>query len=107
MFDIKYLSGLHSVYFSKPLDLFLFADVTIEMFKFLLVTLVCVTLIIPKCDGNCVWYGVCYQTEDDIEDGGKAYNCPYNGPGYPLKEDQREAQEIMQRICPELYTKRK
>lgn len=75
------------------------------MLKFLLVTLIGVTLIIPKCDADCIWYGVCYQTEDEIEDGGKAFNCPYNGPGHPLKDEK--AQKIMLDMCPELFENRK
>lgn len=45
---------------------------------------------------HCIWYGVCYGTEP------KEFNCPYNGPGLPL--DDEDAQEIMLRRCPELYT---
>lgn len=73
------------------------------MLKFLLITLLGVTLIIPKCDGNCIWYGVCYPEVEDIEDDGPTFNCKYNGPGYPIGED-REAHEIMQQICPDIYT---
>lgn len=69
------------------------------MFKFLLVTLVAVTIIIPQCDADCIWYGVCWPTEEP-EDGEKIYNCPYDGPGHKL--DDKEAQGIMQRLCPEL-----
>lgn len=75
------------------------------MLKFLLITLLSVTLIIPKCDANCIWYGVCYPEEDDIEEGGKTFNCPYSGPGHPIGKD-KEAHEIMQRICPDIYTSR-
>lgn len=73
------------------------------MFKFLLfVTLVAVTLLIPHCDGDCIWYKVCYPEPDDLEDDEKAYNCPNDGPGYQLEDP--EAQEIMLRVCPELFT---
>lgn len=73
------------------------------MFKFLLiVTLITVTSLISKCDGNCIWYGVCYPDPDDIEDGAKAFNCPYDGPGHKLED--KEAQDIMLKLCPELFT---
>lgn len=74
------------------------------MFKCLLiVTLVTVTSIIPQCEGNCIWYGICYPVDpDDIEEGTKALNCPYVGPGKKLED--KDAQATMLRLCPELFT---
>lgn len=74
------------------------------MYQFLIITLVCVTFIIPQCDGNCIWYGVCYPSEDDIEDGALALNCADTKPGRPLDDKDEKSQKTMQRLCPDLFT---
>lgn len=45
---------------------------------------------------DCVWYDVCHSIN------GFDQNCPYNGPGYPMKTEA--GWEILQRRCPELNT---
>lgn len=69
------------------------------MFRFLIITLVGCTFI-TNCNADCIWYGVCYPEE--IEDGGKAFNCAVNRTGRPITDEN--AQKTMLRLCPELFT---
>lgn len=70
------------------------------MFQFSLVISVSVIFIIlPKCGGDCIWNKACYVDDDD-----KEFYCAYDGPGFPITDES--AQKTMERLCPELYTKR-
>ncbi|KAM9308837.1 NPC intracellular cholesterol transporter 1 [Gastrophryne carolinensis] len=44
---------------------------------------------------HCVWYGECEEAE-----GGKRYNCEYEGPPIPLPE---EGHALLLQLCPSLY----
>lgn len=45
---------------------------------------------------ECIWYKTCYKNEM-----GMSFNCPYNGPGFPLNDEK--AQEILLRRCSHFY----
>lgn len=48
---------------------------------------------------HCIWYKTCGQVE------GKTVNCAYNGSGQLITD--KESQQIMYKLCPELYRNRK
>lgn len=48
---------------------------------------------------HCVWYKACGEV------GRGTVNCAYNGTGKPLTN--KESQDTMYDLCPELYTNRK
>lgn len=51
---------------------------------------------VASVSANCVWHKVCHRDEY-----GHGYNCPSNEPGFRL--DDKVAQEILLRRCPELF----
>lgn len=61
----------------------------------LVIVLSCVILTVS---GDCIWNKVCYTDEDT----GKSFNCPYNGPGVPIEDE--DAQKILLNRCPEMFT---
>lgn len=71
------------------------------MFGSLIVIIASVTLILPQCDGSCIWKGICYSTGDP-EDGGKSLYCPYDGPGFAITDEK--AQKILLNLCPDIFT---
>lgn len=70
------------------------------MYRFLIITLACVTFILPQCEADCIWYGVC--NPEEIEDGEMPLNCAVNAPGRPITDEK--AQKTMLRLCPDLFT---
>lgn len=48
--------------------------------------------------GDCIWNKICYTDEDTL----KSFNCPYNGPGVPIEDE--DAQRILLNRCPEIFT---
>lgn len=67
------------------------------MYQSLIVALSVVTIVIGD-DLHCVWRNVCYTDPDT----GYSFNCPYEGPGEPINDE--EAQRILLNRCPDIFT---
>lgn len=63
--------------------------------------LIALTILSAGVDCDCISYDVCYRNVLREID----FNCPYDGPGKPLNNENAAA--IMARRCPDYFTDRK